>query len=129
MALNAIQHPHPNFISLMPTKAKTQTTTTETTTMAKIQPLGQRVLVKRIEVEEKTAGGIYLPDNAKEKPQEAKVVSLGTGGKDDNGKAIEFTVKAGDTVLISKYGGTEVKVDGEEHLIISESDILGIVKK
>jgi len=106
----------------MPTKAKTQTTTTETNTMAKIQPLGQRVLVKRIEVEEKTAGGIYLPDNAKEKPQEAKVVSLGTGGKDD-------TVKAGDTVLISKYGGTEVKVDGEEHLIISESDILGIVKK
>ncbi len=113
----------------MPTKAKTQTTTTEPTTMAKIQPLGQRVLVKRIEVEEKTAGGIYLPDNAKEKPQEAKVISLGTGGKDDNGKAIEFTVKAGDTVLISKYGGTEVKVDGEEHLIISESDILGIVRK
>ena len=113
----------------MPTKAKTQTPTTETNTMAKIQPLGQRVLVKRIEVEEKTAGGIYLPDNAKEKPQEAKVVSLGTGGKDDNGKAIEVPVKAGDTVLISKYGGTEVKVDGEEHLIISESDILGIVKK
>jgi chaperonin GroES len=91
----------------MPTKAKTQNNT-ETTNMAKIQPLGQRVLVKRIESEEKTAGGIYLPDNAKEKPQEAKVISLGTGGKDDNGKAIEFTVKAGDTVLISKYGGTEV---------------------
>ena len=97
--------------------------------MAKIQPLGQRVLVKRIEIEEKTAGGIYLPDNAKAKPQEATVVSIGTGGKDDKGNAIEFTVKVGDTVLISKYGGTEVKVDGDEHLIISESDILGIVRK
>ncbi len=95
--------------------------------MAKIQPLGQRVLVKRIESEEKTAGGIFLPDTAKEKPQEAKVVSLGTGGKDEDGKKIEFTVKVGDIVLISKYGGTEVKVDGAEHLILAESDILGIV--
>jgi chaperonin GroES len=95
----------------------------------KIQPLGQRVLVKRIESEEKTAGGIYLPDTAKEKPQEAKVVALGTGGKDEDGKAIEFTVKVGDIVLISKYGGTEVKIDGEEHLLVAESDILGILKK
>jgi chaperonin GroES len=95
----------------------------------KIQPLGQRVLVKRIDSEEKTAGGIYLPDTAKEKPQEAKVVALGTGGRDEDGKPIEFTVKAGDTVLISKYGGTEVKIDGEEHLIVSESDILGILRK
>lgn len=95
----------------------------------KIQPLGQRVLVKRIESEEKTAGGIYLPDTAKEKPQEARVVALGTGGRDDDGKLIEFTVKVDDVVLISKYGGTEVKIDGEEHLIISESDILGIIQK
>jgi chaperonin GroES len=95
----------------------------------KIQPLGQRVLVKRIESEEKTAGGIYLPDTAKEKPQEAKVVALGTGGKDEDGKAIEFTVKVGDIVLISKYGGTEVKIDNEEHLLVAESDILGILKK
>ena len=95
----------------------------------KIQPLGQRVLVKRIEAEEKTAGGILLPDTAKEKPQEATVVQLGTGGKDEDGKAIEFTVKAGDTVLISKYGGTEVKIDGIDHLILNESDILGIVQK
>ena len=95
----------------------------------KIQPLGQRVLVKRIDSEEKTAGGLYIPDTAKEKPQEAKVVALGTGGKDEDGKTIEFTVKVGDVVLISKYGGTEVKLDGEEHLLISESDILGIVKK
>jgi chaperonin GroES len=95
----------------------------------KIQPLGQRVLVKRTDSEEKSAGGLYIPDTAKEKPQEAKVVALGTGGKDEDGKAIEFTVKVGDLVLISKYGGTEIKLDGEEHLILSESDILGVLKK
>lgn len=95
----------------------------------KIQPLGQRVLVKRIDSEEKSAGGIFLPDTAKEKPQEAKVIAVGTGGRDENGKLIEFTVKAGDTVLISKYGGTEVKIDGEEHVILSENDILGIIRK
>ncbi len=95
--------------------------------MANIKPLGQRVLVKRLEAEAISAGGIVLPDTAKEKPQEAEVLSLGTGGKDDNGNAIEFTVKVGDKVLISKYGGTEVKHDGQEVLIINESDILGIV--
>ena len=82
----------------------------------KIQPLGQRVLVKRTESEEKSAGGLYIPDTAKEKPQEAKVVALGTGGKDDEGKPIDFTVKVGDTVLISKYGGTEVKIDGDREV-------------
>jgi len=92
-----------------------------------IQPLGQRVLVKRIQAEAKTAGGIVLPDSAQEKPQEASVIALGTGGKDDNGNPIEFAVKVGDTVLISKYGGTDVKVGGEDMLILSESDILGIV--
>jgi len=95
--------------------------------MASIQPLGQRVLVKRLEAEAVSAGGIVLPDTAKEKPQEAQVVSLGTGGKDDNGNDFTFSVKVGDKVLISKYGGTEVKVDGEEVLILNESDILGIV--
>lgn len=95
--------------------------------MANIQPLGQRVLVKRLAAEALSAGGIALPDTAQEKPQEAEVVSLGTGGKDDDGKTIEFSVKVGDKVLISKYGGTEVKVGGEEMLIMSESDILGIV--
>jgi len=95
--------------------------------MANIKPLGQRVLVKRLEAEAISAGGIVLPDTAKEKPQEAEVLSLGTGGKDDNGNVIEFTVKVGDKVLISKYGGTEVKHDGQEVLIINESDILGIV--
>ena len=96
--------------------------------MANIKPLGQRVLVKRIEADAVSAGGIGLPDSAKEKPQEALVISVGTGGRDDNGKLIEFTVKVNDKVLISKYGGTEVKINGEEHLIISESDILGIVE-
>lgn len=95
--------------------------------MANIKPLGQRVLVKRLEADEVTAGGIVLPDSAKEKPQEAEVISLGTGGKDDDGKTIEFSVKVGDKVLISKYGGTEVTVDGDDVLILSESDILGIV--
>lgn len=91
-----------------------------------IQPLGQRVLVKRVEAEEVASGGIIIPDTAKEKPQEAEVVALGTG-KNDEGKVIDFSVKAGDVVLISKYGGTDVKIDGEEHLIVNESDILGIV--
>ncbi len=95
--------------------------------MATITPIGQRVLVKRLEAESVSSGGIVLPDTAQEKPQEAEVVSLGTGGKDEDGKVIEFAVKVGDKVLISKYGGTEVKVDGEDLLILSESDILGIV--
>lgn len=95
--------------------------------MASIKPIGQRVLVKRLEADTISAGGIVLPDSAKEKPQEAEVLALGTGGKDENGKDIEFSVAVGDTVLISKYGGTEVKLDGEEVLILSESDILGIV--
>ena len=95
--------------------------------MANIQPLGQRVLVKRLAAEAVSSGGIVLPDSAQEKPQEAEVISLGTGGKDDNGNDFSFSVKIGDKVLISKYGGTEVKVDGEEVLILNESDILGIV--
>lgn len=95
--------------------------------MANIKPLGPRVLVKRLEADAISAGGIVLPDTAKEKPQEAEVISLGTGGKDDKGNKIEFTVKVGDKVLISKYGGTEVKIEGNEFLIINENDILGVV--
>jgi len=92
-----------------------------------ITPLGRRVLVKRIEQDEqKSEGGIFLPDTAKEKPQEAEVLSLGNG-KNDEGETVEFSVKVGDKVLISKYGGTEVKIDGEECLILNESDILGIL--
>lgn len=93
-----------------------------------VKPLGQRVLVKRIEAEDKTAGGLFLPDTAKEKPQEALVIALGTGGRDDDGKLIDFSVKVSDLVLISKYGGTEIKIDGEMHIIVSESDILAVVE-
>ena len=92
-----------------------------------IKPLGQRVLIKRAEAEQKTAGGLFLPDNAKEKPQEAIVVAVGTGGRDENGKLIDFTVKENDRVLISKYGGTEVKIDGQDYVIVSEQDILAII--
>lgn len=95
--------------------------------MASIKPLGQRVLVKRLDAEEVSAGGIVLPDSAQEKPQEAEVVSLGTGGKDENGNDITFTVGEGDKVLISKYGGTDVKVNGDDLLIINEGDILGVI--
>ena len=86
--------------------------------MASIKPLGQRVLVKRLDAEEVSAGGIVLPDTAQEKPQEAEVVALGTGGKDENGNDIQFSVEEGNKVLISKYGGTDVKVDGADLLII-----------
>ena len=95
--------------------------------MASIKPLGNRVLVKRLEAEAVSAGGIVLPDSAQEKPQEAEVVALGTGGTDENGKEIEFHVAVGDKVLISKYGGTDVKVEGEELLILAQNDILGVL--
>jgi chaperonin GroES len=92
-----------------------------------IQPLADRVLVQPIEEKEVKKGGIIIPDTAKEKPQEAKVIALGTGKLDDDGKKVPFTVKKGDVVLISKYGGTEVKIDGESYLIMREDDILGII--
>jgi chaperonin GroES len=92
-----------------------------------VRPLGDRVLVQPIEEQETKKGGIIIPDSAKEKPQEGNVVALGTGKVDDNGKKVEFTVKKGDKVLISKYGGTEIKVDGESYLIMREDDILGII--
>ena len=85
------------------------------------------MLVQPIEEKEVKKGGIIIPDTAKEKPQEGNVVALGTGKVDDNGKKVEFTVKKGDKVLISKYGGTEIKVDGESYLIMREDDILGII--
>ncbi len=92
-----------------------------------IKPLADRVLVKPLDEKEVSKGGIIIPDSAKEKPQEAEVIALGTGKRDDDGKLLEFTVKAGDKVLISKYGGTEVKVEGESYLIMREDDILGIL--
>jgi chaperonin GroES len=108
---------------------KQQQTSNNTNTMAKVnvRPLGDRVLVQPLEEAEVKKGGIIIPDTAKEKPQEGKVVALGTGKRDDDGKIVPFTVKAGDTVLISKYGGTEIKVDGNSYLIMREDDILGII--
>ena len=92
-----------------------------------VRPLGDRVLVQPLEEAEVKKGGIIIPDTAKEKPQEGKVVALGTVKRDDDGKIIAFTVKKGDKVLISKYGGTEIKVDGNSYLIMREDDILGII--
>ena len=93
----------------------------------KFRPLHDRVLVKRLESEEKTAGGIIIPDTAKEKPIEGEVIAVGPGKLDD-GKRIELNVKAGDRVLFGKYAGTEVKLDGVEHLILREDDILGVIE-
>jgi len=94
----------------------------------KIKPLNDRVLVLRIEQEEKTSGGIIIPDTAKEKPQEGKVVGVGPGKVDENGNRVPLEVKANDRVLFGKYSGTEIKVDGVEHLIMREDDILAIVQ-
>ena len=91
------------------------------------RPLGDRVLVKRVEEEEKTRGGIIIPDTAKEKPQEGEVIAVGPGARDDAGKVQPLDVKAGDRILFGKWSGTEVKLDGEELLIMKESDIMGIV--
>lgn len=93
-----------------------------------IQPLNDRVLVRRLEEEEKTAGGIIIPDSAKEKPAQGKVVAAGPGKLNDKGERVELQIKAGDTILFSKYGGTDVSFDGEEYLILREDDVLGIVK-
>jgi chaperonin GroES len=94
----------------------------------KIRPLQDRILVKRIEEDEKTKGGIIIPDTAKEKPQEGKVIAVGKGKIGDDGKVTPLDVKKGDRVLFSKYSGTEVNIDGEEHLIIREDDVLGVVE-
>ena len=103
----------------MATKTKSKTAT--------IRPLGDRVLVRRVEAEEKTAGGILLPESAKEKTKEGKIISIGDGKTLDNGEKAAFSVKAGDTVLFSSYAGTEVKYGGEEYLIMREDDILGVI--
>ena len=95
----------------------------------KIQPIGDRVLVKMVEDAEQIKGGIIIPDSAKEKPQEAEVIALGTGKTDKDGRTIAFQVKAGDRVLISKYGGTEVKFGDEKYTLLREDDILGIINK
>ena len=94
----------------------------------KFRPLHDRVVVRRIEAEEKTKGGIIIPDTAKEKPQEGEVVAVGPGARDENGVVRALDVKAGDRVLFGKWSGTEVKVDGEDLLIMKESDIMGVVE-
>ena len=93
----------------------------------KFRPLHDRVVVKRIEAEEKTAGGIIIPDTAKEKPMQGEIVAVGPGGRDENGKLAPIDVKAGDKVLFGKWSGTEVKIDGQELLIMKESDIMGVI--
>ena len=93
----------------------------------KIRPLHDRVIVKRLLEEEKTKGGIIIPDSAKEKPQEAKVVAIGSGKRDD-GKIIPLDVKIGDRILFSKYSGNEIKIEGEDHLILKEDEILGVLE-
>jgi chaperonin GroES len=93
----------------------------------KFRPLHDRVVVKRVEAEEKSKGGIIIPDIAKEKPQQGEVVAVGPGGRDENGKLIPMDLKAGDRVLFGKWSGTEVKLDGEELLIMKESDIMGVI--
>jgi chaperonin GroES len=95
----------------------------------KIRPLQDRVILKRIEEEEKTRGGLIIPDTAKEKPQEGKVVAVGKGKTNEDGKITPLDVKVNDRVLFGKYSGTEINIDGEEHLILREDDILGIIEK
>ena len=94
----------------------------------KFKPLRDKVLIKRLSEDEKTKGGIIIPDTAKEKPMQGTVVSVGVGKKTDDGKIIPMSLKQGDRVLFGKYGGTEIKLDGEEHLILGEDDIMGIVQ-
>jgi chaperonin GroES len=97
--------------------------------MTKFKPLYDRLLVKRIDCESKTAGGIIIPDSAKEKPMQGEVVAVGSGTRDDGGNVKPLEVKVGDTVLFAKWGGTEIKLDGVEYLVMKESDVLGIVEK
>src|SRR5215212_7471252 len=94
----------------------------------KFRPLHDRIVVKRIEAEEKTSGGIIIPDTAKEKPSEGEVLAVGPGARDENGKLVALDVKVGDRVLFGKWSGTEVKLDGEELMIMKESDIMGIIE-
>jgi chaperonin GroES len=94
----------------------------------KFRPLHDRVVVRRLEQESKTAGGIIIPDTAKEKPQEGEVIAVGPGARDDSGKVLPLDVKAGDRVLFGKWSGTEVKIDGVDYLIMKESDLLGVLE-
>ena len=92
------------------------------------RPLGDRVLVKRVEEETKSKGGIIIPDTAKEKPQEGEIIAVGPGGRDDDGERIEMDLKVGDRILFGKWSGTEVKIDGDDLLIMKESDVMGVLE-
>src|SRR6516165_1000127 len=94
----------------------------------KVRPLYDRVIVRRVAEEEKTKGGIIIPDTAKEKPQEGEIIAVGPGARDENGKLVPLDVKAGDRVLFGKWSGTEVKIDGQDLLIMKESDIMGVIE-
>ncbi|MBB6429030.1 co-chaperone GroES [Algisphaera agarilytica] len=94
----------------------------------KIKPLGDKIIVQRLEAEEKTASGIFLPEGAKEKPQQAKVIRVGTGKTLDNGTVTDFQVKEGDTIILGKWGGTEIKVDGQDYIVMGEDEVLAIVE-
>ena len=94
----------------------------------KFRPLHDRVVVRRIESDERTAGGIIIPDTAKEKPQEGEIIAVGPGARDESGKLVPLDVKAGDRILFGKWSGTEVKIDGQEYLIMKESDVMGIIE-
>ena len=93
-----------------------------------IKPLGDRILVERIEQESKTAGGIIIPDNAKEKPKQAKVLAIGPGAKDENGKRLPIDVAVGDIVLFTQWAGSEIKLDGKDYLVLKESDVIGVIE-
>jgi chaperonin GroES len=95
----------------------------------KIRPLGDRLVVERIEQEDKTSGGIIIPDTAKEKPKQAKVIAVGEGAKDENGKRIAMDVEVGDIVLFTQWAGSEIKIDGKEYLVLKESDVIGIIEE
>jgi chaperonin GroES len=94
----------------------------------KFRPLHDRVVVRRIESDERTAGGIIIPDTAKEKPQEGEIIAVGPGARDESGKLVPLDVKAGDRILFGKWSGTEVKIDGQDYLIMKESDVMGILE-
>jgi chaperonin GroES len=93
------------------------------------RPLHDRILVRRIEADEKTAGGIIIPDTAKEKPQEGEVIAIGPGGRDESGKLVELDVKVGDRILFGKWSGTEIRLNGEDLLIMKESDVMGVIEQ
>jgi len=97
--------------------------------LMKFRPLHDRVVVKRLESDTKTKGGIIIPDTAKEKPQEGEIIAVGPGGRDESGKIVPLEVKAGDRILFGKWSGTEVKIDGDEFIIMKESDVMGVIEK